>query len=68
MSSHFFFLVTQQRRVFVVKFGGAKPTTLEDPMHLLLETASFLVAHGNKTTDEVSYTSVTIESQVSCRK
>ncbi|CAM9927663.1 unnamed protein product [Ectocarpus sp. 13 AM-2016] len=43
-----------QRRVFVVSFrpGHSPEATMQKEMDLLSETVSFLVAHGNITTDE----------------
>ncbi|CBJ26900.1 putative periplasmic protease [Ectocarpus siliculosus] len=44
-----------QKRVFVVSFrpGHSPEATMQKEMDLLSETVSFLVAHGNTTTDEV---------------
>ncbi|CAB1115936.1 unnamed protein product [Ectocarpus sp. CCAP 1310/34] len=45
-----------QKRVFVVSFrpGHSPEATMQKEMDLLSETVSFLVAHGNTTTDEAS--------------
>ncbi|CAN0474617.1 unnamed protein product, partial [Ectocarpus sp. 12 AP-2014] len=47
-----------QKRVFVVSFrpGHSPEATMQKEMDLLSETVSFLVAHGNTTTDEASVT------------
>ncbi|CAM9262804.1 unnamed protein product [Ectocarpus sp. 4 AP-2014] len=47
---------TTQKRVFVVSFrpGHSPEATMQKEMDLLSETVSFLVAHGNTTTDEAS--------------
>lgn len=46
-------IIPSIQRIFVVRFKSDTPVMEEQQMTLLSETVSFLVANGNKTTDEV---------------